>query len=168
MNPESERIRSYLVAQAAKLTPAELVEKVRTDAEQLQAALASVPAEYFSKRPAAAEWSANEVAAHIVDASAAFGRAIEMMMRGEIPSSPADRVESQVPERSAEDWWSQHVANREQLFANVLATHPDANLGPTVYHPMFGDLNWREALLFLRIHDLDHARQLEEIAKAFR
>jgi len=31
---------------------------------------------------------------------------------------------------------------------------------------MFGTLNWRETLLFLRLHDLDHARQLEKNAAA--
>ena len=29
---------------------------------------------------------------------------------------------------------------------------------------MFGALNWRETLLFLRLHDLDHAGQLKNIA----
>ena len=31
---------------------------------------------------------------------------------------------------------------------------------------MFGPLTWREALLFLRLHDLDHAGQLRKIATA--
>ena len=31
---------------------------------------------------------------------------------------------------------------------------------------MFGPLNWRETLLFMRLHDLDHAGQLETIAAA--
>ena len=33
-------------------------------------------------------------------------------------------------------------------------------------HPFFGPLTWREALLFLRLHDLDHAGQLSRIAAA--
>jgi hypothetical protein len=32
---------------------------------------------------------------------------------------------------------------------------------------MFGPLNWRETLLFMRLHDLDHAAQLDKIATAF-
>ena len=39
-------------------------------------------------------------------------------------------------------------------------------LGETVEHPMFGPLNWRETLLFMRLHDLDHAGQLGKIAAA--
>ena len=33
-------------------------------------------------------------------------------------------------------------------------------------HPFFGPLNWREWLLFLRVHDLDHARQVASINEA--
>jgi hypothetical protein len=31
---------------------------------------------------------------------------------------------------------------------------------------MFGPLSWRETLLFTRLHDLDHAGQLQKIAVA--
>jgi len=34
-------------------------------------------------------------------------------------------------------------------------------------HPWFGEFSWREWLLFMRVHDLDHARQLQAIAAAF-
>jgi hypothetical protein len=36
-----------------------------------------------------------------------------------------------------------------------------------IEHPMFGPLTWRETLLFTRLHDLDHAGQLQKIAAAF-
>jgi hypothetical protein len=62
---------------------------------------------------------------------------------------------------SGSEWWSRHEANRERLFASVLAADPNGNLDRNVFHPFFGALNWREALLFLRIHDLDHARQIQ-------
>lgn len=39
-------------------------------------------------------------------------------------------------------------------------------LDQTIDHGMFGSLNWRETLLFLRLHDLDHAGQLGKIAGA--
>ena len=35
-----------------------------------------------------------------------------------------------------------------------------------IEHPMFGPLTWRETLLFTRLHDLDHAGQLQKIATA--
>jgi hypothetical protein len=48
----------------------------------------------------------------------------------------------------------------------VSGADPRARLDATVEHPFFGPLNWRETLLFMRIHDLDHAGQLEKIAVA--
>jgi len=52
------------------------------------------------------------------------------------------------------------------LFARVLRAAPDAALDRRIEHGMFGPLTWREALLFLRLHDLDHAGQLQKIAAA--
>ena len=66
LTDEQQRIRSYLQAQAAKLSTAELMAKVRSDAEQLRAGAEAVPSHRFSDRPAAGEWSANEVLSHVV------------------------------------------------------------------------------------------------------
>ena len=54
--------------------------------------------------------------------------------------------------------------DREALFARALAVDPAARLERSIAHGFFGLLNWRETLLFIRIHDLDHAGQLEKIA----
>ena len=50
-----------------------------------------------------------------------------------------------------------------QWLEHIRAADPNANLDTKWRHPMFGDLNWREWLLFLRIHAQDHARQLEKM-----
>ena len=157
-----ERITSYLHAQAAKLSVPELVEKVRKDAQLLREALISVPDDRFALRTSPEEWSPNEVEAHIVTTSDLFGRAIEDIVDGREPSAtPLDVMTGGVETRTGQQWWDMHEANRERLFASVLATNPEAHLDKIVYHPMFGNLNWRETLLFLRVHDLDHARQIQ-------
>ena len=48
MTDEQQRIRGYLVAQGAKLTPAEIVEKVRVAMAQLRAAAKAVPPARFA------------------------------------------------------------------------------------------------------------------------
>ena len=48
----------------------------------------------------------------------------------------------------------------------MLRADPAARLEDTVEHPFFGPLNWRETLLFIRLHDLDHAGQLQKVAGA--
>ena len=155
-----DRVRSYLQSQSAKLSVEELVAKVRTDAEQMREAMMSVAPEHFNDPPSPGEWSGNQIAAHIVTTGNDFALAIEEIVAGRPPSkTPIDALGDNIEVLTAERWWDRHVSNRERLFAAVLAADPEAHLDQQIFHPLFGDLNWREALLFLRVHDLDHARQ---------
>lgn len=187
MNEEQQRIRSYLQAQAAKLSVPELVAKVRADQEQVRVAALAVPPARFATRPADGAWSADEVLAHVVESGAAVAAAIRAVLDGGRPperltdqirqarpssSAPLPRAGEGCPEggvRVAGDaaaWLEKLCADREALFARVLRADPGARLDVRWQHPFFGDLNWREWLLFLRLHDLDHARQLQAIAAA--
>ncbi|MEX2223880.1 MAG: DinB family protein [Candidatus Rokuibacteriota bacterium] len=167
MDEEQARIRSYLVAQGAKLTPAEIVEKVRAAMVDLRAAAAAVPPARFGERPAPEEWSGNEVMAHVVAADGYFGGGIQRLLAGEPPPSrPGGRGVEGAPLLPAEAWFRTLAAQREALFTAVLAADPAAAPDQRIDHPMFGPLTWRETLLFSRLHDLDHAGQLQKIATA--
>jgi uncharacterized damage-inducible protein DinB len=165
MTPEGERIRSYLQAQAHKLTIPELADKVRRDMEQVREALTAVPADAFSTRPAQGEWSANEVAAHLTSSSAALAEGIRGAIdSGATPAGATDRIEPTDEQRSGEEWWRTLLSDREAILARARQASGDEHLDIKWNHPMFGDLNWREWLLFMRVHDLDHTRQLQSIA----
>jgi hypothetical protein len=168
MTDEQRRIQSYLRAQGAKLAPADIVAKVQAAMEEVRGALFSVKPDRFSSRPDGDEWSANEVMAHVVSAGAHFGNGIVQVLDG-AASGPAvaDRIEAGAPARPAAEWWDALVRDREALFTRVLAADPDGHADRAITHPMFGPLTWREALLFLRLHDLDHAGQLRKIAERF-
>ena len=167
MTDEEKRIRSYLEAQGAKLSPAAIIEKVRAAMADLRAAAGAVPAGRFTERPAADEWSANEVMAHVVAAGAYFGAGITSALDG---APPPGRMKDQgaagAPFRAANEWSALLTRDREVLFDRVLRADPLANLERPIEHGMFGPLNWRETLLFMRLHDLDHAGQLKKIAAA--
>lgn len=166
MNPEHARIRDYLRAQAQKLEPAAIVDKVRGAMTDLRAAAAKVPPARFSERPAPEEWSGNEVLAHVVDAGRFFGGAIVAILDG-APAIPSARERPPVTEtRPAQAWLMDLERDRQVLFARVARAEPRARLDVSVEHAMFGPLNWRETLLFMRLHDLDHAGQLDKIARA--
>ena len=165
LSEEQQRVRGYLQTQAAKLSLAELTEKVRSDMEQLRAAAESVPAGRFSDRPGAQEWSANEVMAHVLDGAKGVSSGIvRVIEKGTVPGKIFDRIEKTDERRAAGEWWRALVAEREGLFTRVNAAKGDEHLDVLWDHPFFGPLNWREWLLFLRIHDLDHARQIAAIA----
>ena len=167
MTDEQLRIRGYLQAQGAKLAPAELVERVRVAMGQVREAVTAVPAARFTERPVTDEWSANEVMAHVVTAGFHFAERIVGAIDGRAPGAAVrDAIERGAPEHTADEWWSIFSAARDRLFERVSSADPAAHLEPVIEHPFFGTLNWREALLFLRIHDLDHAGQLQKIASA--
>jgi len=167
VNAEQQRIRGYLQAQGAKLTPAEIVEKVQSAMRELRAATALVPLGRFTQKPGPDDWSANEVMAHVVAAGRHFGGAIMALCAGQsLPARPAGRGNEDAPTRPADAWLDILEADRATLFARVLTADPQGHLDGTVEHPFFGPLNWRETLLFMRLHDLDHAGQLKQIAAA--
>lgn len=166
LSEEQLRIRGYLQAQAAKLSLAELVAKVRADQEQVRAAAGAVPAARFCDRPADGEWSANEVFAHVVESGSMVVSGIRSVLDGGSPAPVSDRIRPEPARLPAADWWQQLTQDREILFDRVLTASGDEHLDITWTHQFFGDLNWREWLLFLRIHDLDHARQMQAITEA--
>lgn len=167
---EADRIRGYLTTQANRLTVTQLVEKVRTDTAPLQEAAAAVPAGRFRERPAAEDWSAAEVFTHILEMNERGADAIEGILdRGALPATVSDVMSGATREglQTAEDYWRVYQARREALLARALKASGDEHLDVKITHSMFGPFSWREWLLFMRVHDLDHMRQLQAIAAAF-
>ncbi|MCC7363391.1 MAG: DinB family protein [Dehalococcoidia bacterium] len=163
-DPEMARIRGYLQAQAAKLSHVELAEKVRADMEQLRAAIEGVGDAAFGAIPAPDEWSPNEICAHLAYTSGNIAAGIRSVIDGGgQPEGIRDQMSATVVRHTGPEWWERMLREREELLAYVRTARGDEHLDVTWDHPMFGDLNWREWLLFLRIHDLDHARQLQAI-----
>jgi uncharacterized damage-inducible protein DinB len=167
MTDEQKRIRGYLEAQGAKLTPAAIVDKVREAMGRLRAAAMAVPPARFGDAPAPGEWSANDVMAHVVDAGRHFGEGIVQALDG-VPAGERRHADERptAPRHTAAEWLATLERDREQLFDRALRADPAARLEQSIAHGFFGLLNWRETLLFIRIHDLDHAGQLEKIAAA--
>jgi hypothetical protein len=166
MNDEQQRIRGYLVAQAAKLTPRQIVEKVEVAMLQLREAAGAVSRARFNDAPTPGEWSANEVMAHVVESGRHFGGAIVQVLDGQPAWAPRDAAPGDTAPRPLSTWWALLQQDRAALFDRVLGADPVARLDATIEHPFFGPLNWRETLLFMRLHDLDHAGQLQKIAAA--
>ncbi len=167
---EAQRVRGYILAQANKLSIPELVEKVRRDAAPLREAGAAVPAARFAEHPGPDDWSAAEVYTHILQMNETGARAIEgILERGVLPPRVRDTIsgETSAGLTTAEDYWQTYHERREQLLARVLNASGDEHLAIAITHPTFGAFTWREWLLFMRVHDLDHLRQLQAVAQRF-
>jgi DinB superfamily len=161
---EMLRIRGYLTAQGAKLSPEQIIGKIQEAMAQLRAAAAAVPPTRFAEPTAPGEWSANEVMAHVVEAGRHFGDAIVRILDGQPPGEPRDVAARDTTPRPLDEWLARLDRDRTALFERVRSAHPMALLEATIPHPFFGALNWRETLLFIRLHDLDHAGQLAKVS----
>jgi len=169
--PDAERVRGYIVAQANKLSLAELVEKVRTDSLGLKEAGEAIPAERFAERPAEGEWSAAEVWTHVLQMSEHGATSIiGILDTGARPEAMADEISGETRSglATAADYWAAFEASRAPLYERVLRAEGTEHLDVKLKHPWFGEFSWREWFLFMRVHDLDHMRQLQAIAEGLR
>ncbi|HLJ34810.1 MAG TPA: DinB family protein [Ktedonobacteraceae bacterium] len=164
---EVARVRSYLAGQAMKRTPAQLVETLQDAHRQFLAATATISDEDFRTPPQDGEWAAADVLAHVCQIAALEEQSIRTIIeQGEQPPSVSDRIEAAPVEVTREEMLAELEQSREQLFAVVHQADPLAHIDITWGHGEFGRMNWREWLLFARVHALDHMRQMQAIATA--
>lgn len=163
---EVARVRSYLASQAMKRTPTQLVEALREAHRQFLAATAAVPDPLFRVAPTDGEWSAADVLGHMLIIAAIDETAIPAVIeRGEQPSDIVDLISPAPADLTREQMLAELERLRERLIASVLKADPSAHLDILWRHNEFGSMNWREWLLFARVHILDHTRQMQSIAR---
>ncbi|GIW13022.1 MAG: hypothetical protein KatS3mg062_0461 [Tepidiforma sp.] len=159
---ERERIRQYLVEQAGSKSIEELIARVEDGMQQLAAAARSIPAERFEEHPAGDEWCPMDCLAHVVSWNAWTATAVlHAALTGEVPAGEPPELA-----RDRDALLKEQERSNASLYEHVRAADPGAFLDVRWEHPFFGMLNWREWLLFLRLHALDHARQLAGMREA--
>lgn len=161
---EVARVRSYLASQAMKRTTEQLVDALREAHKQFLDATAAVPNADFRRIPKEGEWSAADVLAHVCAISAFEEHSIcGVIERGEQPKDVEDALEKAPSDAERGQLLSEIEGYRERLIGVVLQADPQAHLDIVWGHNEFGKMNWREWLLFARVHTLDHARQVQAI-----
>jgi len=159
---ESARILGYLQSQTKSRSIDDLVQRVQEAVDELaEAARALDPAKLDTLCPSeespGEEWTPRQCFAHIVGGNMAGATRILHVAHGAEP--PGDDSPS-IPD-TIEEALKKHQEAMDSLYEHVRDADPEGNLDVRWQHPMFGDLNWREWFLFLRIHSKDHARQLQ-------
>ena len=162
---EVARVRSYLASQAMRRSPEQLGETLREAHHQFLAATAAISDAAFRTIPREDEWSAADVLAHVRAIAAFDEKSIcGVIEHGEQPMDVDDALEQAPPDATREQLLADIERHRERLIAVVLQADPQAHLNIVWGHNEFGKMNWREWLLFARVHTLDHARQIQAIA----
>ena len=158
---------SYMRHQAGKGLDslAALIERTQADWERCLEGMSDGQANFHE----AGEWSAKEVLAHVLIATAGVNRQISAAAAGCTPDWPFGAPGSTNAE--AESYSSKSIAElRRQLVTLFEETGRLAasfgrspHLDAAFQHPFFGQLNIQEWIAFQRIHAMDHIQQLEKI-----
>jgi hypothetical protein len=160
--PERERILGYLQSQAASRSIDDLIARVQEGIDELhESARRLAPAKLDTLCPSEESpgetWTPRQCFEHIVGSNIAVARSVLHVAH----SAGLPEPEEQSLPQDVEAAITKHTEAIQSLYEHVRAADPEGNLDTKWRHPMFGDLNWREWLLFLRIHAKDHARQLD-------
>jgi hypothetical protein len=163
---ERERVRSYLVSQAEKKTFAELKPAVEQAREGVFAELRGVSEEQARFSPPGegeGAWSIIDVLRHLVFEEEAVALRVRALGLGdEARPSRLGRVVGRRDASFAELIGALRAA-RLALNHAVESIEGKERLDTTAPHPWFGELNCRAWYLFQRVHDDDHARQIQSI-----
>lgn len=168
-----ERVVSYVKDQVAKGTEA-ITESVQTGHDQLLSLLDGMSEEQAKFKPSAESWSVLELLQHVVTAKRGTARLCAALARGETPQNVGREGEeasyqdgiTRVSFRSLAEAQPAVQSAHEELIAFIAGVSPKADLDTRFKHFLFGALNCQEWAVFQRVHDGDHARQIEQIKAA--
>ena len=158
---EQAKLRSYLAAQSAKLTAAEIRARLDEAAGELLAALAGVDDARAHRRPAPGEWSVAEIVDHVTVTLEDVLPIMRTLAGGRHPAQAM--VVSHAPAHAAlplatlvERLRRGQAAVSDFLAAQGAEPHTDLR----VADGDFGEVSWKGYALILRLHYRDHAQQV--------
>jgi hypothetical protein len=165
-NPETDRVRQYLRTQGERYTFRELWFRAVKARLQLLDSLSDVNDDQAVFKIDENEWSILEVLKHVLTSSGNVAKLVEALANGE--SRPADDIE---PPRESTDLSISEM--RDLLLKDSVAWGAVTDRLPEppsfeieAKHMFFGDLHSRAWYLFQRVHDLDHAQQIDKNKQA--
>ena len=172
---ETDRVRSYLVSQAEKKAFAELRPGVEEARAALLAEVNGITEEQSRFKPALSSvegpsggegedaWGIAEVLRHCIQNEESVALRIRALALGDSArGGSTGRVVGRTNATIAELVRDLQAANFA-LDHSVGSVEGKERLDTTAPHPFFGELNCRAWFLFQRVHDLDHARQIQKI-----
>ena len=159
---KGESVRSYLISQGERYTFAEIWVRFAKARLALIDSVADDDQEQADFRPDADEWSISEVLSHLVASSATVSEIVDALSRGVAPTP--GRIDPPREEASLGIDGLRERLTLDSLRWSALVERlpPAPSTTLTAPHPTFGELHGRAWLLFQRIHDIDHAGQVEK------
>ncbi len=151
----TEVILGYVRRKAAEWTPEQMAQRVEAAVVELETAARAVPVELLGVRQEGREWSPLDCIRHVAEVNTGTAARV----RGVVADGALPEAIPPVPE-TREAILEAHAGVIAAAVQAVREGQGDPESAITWLHPFLGDLNWREWFLTLRVHSLDHARQL--------
>ena len=163
---QAERVRSYLLTQGERYTFAEIWVRFTKARIALIDSVSEVDQGQADFRPDVDEWSISEVLSHLVTSSGKVSEIVDALSRGATPSP--GRIDPPREETSLgiDELRERLTLDSLRWSALVERLPPAPSTVLTAPHPFFGELHARAWLLFQRVHDMDHAGQVEKNKRA--
>ena len=134
---------------------------------ELLDALADVSPAQGDFRPAPEAWTIREGAHHVLNGSRAVAATIAQLANGDEAGAVEWTDPAQEPARASLEELRRALLADSVAFSSLASRFPDdVSLEPTAPHTFFGPLHCRAWFLFQRIHDQDHARQVQAVKSA--
>jgi hypothetical protein len=166
-----ERVTSYIRHNAAK-DPKALRGLVEQGHAQVTSLLDGLGEPQASFKPAADVWSVMELLQHVTTAKRGVARICVLLSRGEQPAGRGREGDEQDGIMGAKTFDSLPAGRvvleqaQQEMLSFIDGLDATANLDARFNHFLFGDLNCREWAAFQRVHDGDHATQIQQIMAA--
>ena len=167
---EFDRMHGYLTAQGERHSLPELWPRATRARLQLIDALDGVSDEQAAWSPTPEDWSIKEAALHALNSSRNVRRTLVGLVSNAAPDSFPDPSEIEPPRRTTDATLDalRHQIRQDAIdWAACIHQLPERPaLTPTAPHSQFGDLHARAWYLFQRVHDIDHANQIDAVKQA--
>ena len=158
----TEVILSYVRKKAVDWDAKKIMSRVRDAAQIYETVAASIPNYDLERRGNEGGWSPLDCIRHAAEVNTGtISRVTAVLNSGALSTDPSPVVPAE-----RDDVVLMHQNAILQLSKALDVKGESTELEISWEHPFLGNLNWKEWLLTVRVHCLDHAQQTQDIHSA--
>jgi hypothetical protein len=166
---EQQKLQGYLKAQGAKLSAEQIRDRIQEASDEFLGVVQGAPEALVRKAPAAGEWSLADVLDHVIHTLERITGVIGGLVSGRKPPAPLEiGATSGIAGLPWGDLLARLRRSQASLSALLTANRHEPHVDLRVPEGNFGELNWKEYALILRLHYKDHAGQAVKTLEAVR
>ncbi len=164
---EQQKLQGYLRSQGAKLSAEQIRDRIQEASDEFLGVVQGAPEALVRKAPAAGEWSLAEVLDHVIHTLDRITGVLGGLVSGRKPPAPLEiGATSGIAGLPWRDLLAHLRRSQASLSALLTENRHEPHVDLRVPEGDFGELNWKEYALILRLHYKDHAGQARKTLEA--